>query len=59
MRGGIEARANLVSRHAPRKLKQNRNHNHRCILVKRVAVCGPLDSDDPAPAITLMLPTED
>ena len=28
-------------------------------LVKLIATCGPLDIDDPAPAITLMLPDED
>jgi len=27
--------------------------------VKLVAVCGPLDIDDPQPAITLMMPDED
>ena len=36
-----------------------RNDNHRSRLVKLIAVCGPLDIDDPAPAITLMLPDED
>ena len=36
-----------------------RNDNHRSRLVKLVATCGPLDIDDPAPAITLMLPDED
>jgi hypothetical protein len=36
-----------------------RNDNTRSRLVKLVAVCGPLDIDDPAPAITLMLPEED
>ncbi len=36
-----------------------RNDDIRSRLVKLVAVCGPLDFDDPAPAITLMLPTED
>jgi len=36
-----------------------RNDNHRPRLVKLVATCGPLDIDDPAPAITLMLPGED
>ena len=36
-----------------------RNDNHRSRLVKLVAVCGALDIDDPAPAITLMLPDED
>lgn len=28
-------------------------------LVKLVAICGPLDIDDAAPAITVMLPDED
>jgi hypothetical protein len=36
-----------------------RNDNQRSRLVKLVAVCGPRDIDDPAPAITLMLPHED
>ena len=36
-----------------------RNDNQRSRLVKLVAVCGPLDFDDPAPAITLMMPDED
>jgi hypothetical protein len=36
-----------------------RNDNVRSRLVKLVAVCAALDIDDPAPAITLMLPDED
>jgi len=36
-----------------------RNDNHRPRLVKLVAMCGPLDIDDPAPAITVLLPGED
>jgi hypothetical protein len=28
-------------------------------LIKLIAVCGPLDIDDPAPAITVMMPDED
>ena len=36
-----------------------RNDNHRPRLVKLVAMCGPLDIDDPAPTITVMLPGED
>ena len=36
-----------------------RNDNHRSRLVKLVATCGPTDIDEPAPAITLMLATED
>ena len=36
-----------------------RNDNHRAKLVKLIATCGPLDMDDPQPAITVMLPDED
>jgi hypothetical protein len=36
-----------------------RNDNQRSRLVKLTAVCGPKDIDDPAPAITLMMPDED
>ena len=36
-----------------------RNDNRRPRLVKLVATCGPLDIDDPQPAITVMLPGED
>lgn len=36
-----------------------RNDNRRAKLVKLVAACGPLDMDDPQPAITVMLPGED
>ncbi len=36
-----------------------RNDNHKPKLVKLIATCGPLDIDDPQPAITVMLPDED
>jgi hypothetical protein len=36
-----------------------RNDNHRSRLVKLIATCGPLDMDDPSPAITVQLPGED
>jgi hypothetical protein len=37
-----------------------RNSNtERPRLVKLIATCGPLDIDDPQPAITVMLPDED
>jgi hypothetical protein len=36
-----------------------RNDNRTPRLVKLVAMCGPLDLDDPQPAITVMLPDED
>ena len=36
-----------------------RNDNRRATLIKLMATCGPLDLDDPQPAITVMLPDED
>jgi hypothetical protein len=36
-----------------------RNDNRRPRLIKLVAMCGPLDMDDPQPAITVMMPDED
>ena len=36
-----------------------RNDHHKAKLVKLIATCGPLDMDDPQPAITIMLPDED
>ena len=36
-----------------------RNDNKAPRLIKLVAMCGPLDIDDPQPAITIMLPDED
>jgi hypothetical protein len=36
-----------------------RNDNRRPQLVKLVAMCGPLDIDDPEPAITVLMPDED
>ena len=36
-----------------------RNDNRAARLVKLVAECGPRDIDDPAPAITVLLPNED
>jgi hypothetical protein len=36
-----------------------RNDNKAPRLVKLVAMCGPLDIDDPRPAITILLPDED
>ena len=36
-----------------------RNDNHRAKLVKLIAQCGPLDIDDPQPAITILMPDED
>ena len=36
-----------------------RNDNHAARLIKLVATSGPLDIDDPQPAITVMMPDED
>jgi hypothetical protein len=36
-----------------------RNDNRAPRLIKLVAMCGPLDIDDPQPAITVMMPDED
>ena len=36
-----------------------RNDNRAAKLIKLVATCGPLDIDDPQPAITVMMPDED
>ncbi len=36
-----------------------RNDNRRAKLVKLIAQCGPLDMDDPQPAITVMMVDED
>jgi hypothetical protein len=36
-----------------------RNDNRAAMLVKLIATCGPLDMDDPQPAITVMMPDED
>jgi hypothetical protein len=36
-----------------------RNDNDRARLIKLIAVCGPLDIDNPQPAITVMMPDED
>ena len=36
-----------------------RNDDRAARLVKLIAQCGPLDMDDPQPAITVMMPDED
>ena len=36
-----------------------RNDNRAAKLIKLIAVAGPLDIDDPQPAITVMMPDED
>jgi hypothetical protein len=35
------------------------NGNRAARLVKLIANCGPLDMNDPQPAITLVMPDED
>ena len=36
-----------------------RNNNRAARLVKLIATCGPLDINDPQPAITILMPGED
>ena len=36
-----------------------RNDNRKARPVTLIATCGPLDMDDPQPAITVMMPDED
>jgi hypothetical protein len=43
----------------PYALYVRNSDSHPARLVKLVATCGPLDIDDPRPAITVMLPDED
>ena len=43
----------------PYALYVRNSDNHPARLIKLIAVCGPLDIDDPAPAITVMMPDED
>ncbi len=58
----IRSRSGMVASAARTRLPVAlyvRNDDVRSRLVKLVAVCGPLDIDDPAPAITVMMPDED
>ena len=43
----------------PYALYVRNSDNHPARLIKLIAVCGPLDIDDPSPAITIMMPDED
>ncbi len=36
-----------------------KNDSRHALMVQLVATCGPLDMDDPQPAITIMMPGED
>jgi hypothetical protein len=37
----------------------SKNDSRHALMVQLVATCGPLDMDDPQPAITIMMPGED
>jgi hypothetical protein len=43
----------------PVALYVRQSDTQRPQLIKLIATCGPLDLDDPQPAITVMLPDED
>jgi len=43
----------------PVALYVRQSDTQRPQLIKLIATCGPLDIDDPQPAITVMLPDED
>jgi hypothetical protein len=43
----------------PYALYMRNSDSHPARLIKLVAMCGPLDIDDAAPAITVMMPDED
>ena len=43
----------------PVALYVRQSNTERPRLIKLIATCGPLDIDDPQPAITVMLPDED
>lgn len=45
--------------HIPVALYVKNADNRPSRLVKLIAQCGPLDMDDPQPAITVMMPDED
>ena len=47
------------SHRLPVALYVRNSDSHPARLIKLIAACGALDIDDPAPAITVMLPDED
>ncbi len=53
----LRARAGV--QRIPVALYVRNSDTERARLVKLIATCGPLDIDDPQPAITVMLPDED
>ena len=52
-------RARAEVQRIPVALYVRNTNTERPRLVKLIATCGPLDLDDPQPAITVMLPDED
>jgi hypothetical protein len=52
-------RAKPTADRIPVALYVRNSDTQRPRLVKLIATCGPLDIDDPQPAITVMLPDED
>ena len=49
----------LYVRNLSRRSEAKADDNRKPRLIKLIATCGALDSDDAQPAITLMLPDED
>jgi len=52
-------RARAGAQRIPVALYVRQSNHQRPQLIKLIATCGPLDLDDPQPAITMMLPDED
>lgn len=62
LRFAILRHSSINTHHATNRLPVAlyvRNDNRKPRLVKLIATCGPLDIDDPSPAITVMMPDED
>ena len=53
----LRARAGV--QRIPVALYVRQSNTERPRLIKLIATCGPLDIDDPQPAITVMMPDED
>ena len=53
----LRARAGV--QRIPVALYVRQSNTERPLLIKLIATCGPLDLDDPQPAITVMMPDED
>ena len=52
-------RSRAGAQRIPVALYVRQSNTERPRLIKLIATCGPLDIDDPQPAITVMLPDED